>query len=316
MTAPWANGVKGLKSRGSGGSPKGGGSVSEDDGSFWKVGLVNNQGKYFTAEAFGFKINASATTLKKKQIWDIETGGSDGEVYIRSHLKRYLTADRKGNVACQEEAKCPDGKWVIEYHPDGSGRWALCNFTHGNFFGGSEDGLHANDKQPRDSEWWTVHLAVHPQLNLLSVTRKRYARLGVMPDVPQENQRLQFDQETPWGQDSLITLEFRDGRYAIRTWDNRYLDPNGDLTPTCTKDNLFNLELRSGQASGLAFRDMTGSYLTCVGIHATMQRKNKTISKDELFTLQDSHPQVMITSLFNNRKVSLKTGKKLHYLHL
>lgn len=65
----------------------------------WKIGLVNSQGKYLTAETFGFKINAAGMSLRRKQLWIVEQDRTeDDTVYIRSHLGRYLSGDRK--VSC------------------------------------------------------------------------------------------------------------------------------------------------------------------------------------------------------------------------
>ena len=65
----------------------------------YKVGLVNHRGKYLTAETFGFKVNASGNSMRKKQLWLIEQDASETDVvYIRSHLQRYVTTDKKGNV--------------------------------------------------------------------------------------------------------------------------------------------------------------------------------------------------------------------------
>ena len=38
----------------------------------------------------------------------------------------------------------------------------------------------------------------------------------------------------PWGEDTLFTLEFREGvnKYAIHTCNNQYLQKDGKLTPT------------------------------------------------------------------------------------
>ena len=69
-----------------------------------KIGLVNHAGKYLTAETFGFKVNASGASMRKKQLWGLEQG-EGGMVYLRSHLGRYLTTDKQGNVSCEAEEK-------------------------------------------------------------------------------------------------------------------------------------------------------------------------------------------------------------------
>ncbi len=283
---------------------RGGGQSAGQDGVSWKVGLMNNQGKYFTGETFGFKINASGTTMRKKQVWTIEHDSREESIiYIRSHLGRYLAADKRGNVTCASETKGPDERFSIQYHKDGSGRWAILNPTHGTYFGGNEDTMHCNEKLPRDSEWWTIRLAVHPQVNLRNVNRKKYACLS------EDGERVQFKKVIPWGQASTIMLEFMQGKYAIRPCNNRYLHHGGTLVDSPSKDTLYTLEIVSGQYSGMALKDCTGRYLTAVGMDANMQGRNKVISKDELFTLEDSHPQVFFTA-HNNKKVSIKQGMR------
>jgi len=70
-------------------------STSPPDDS-WKIGLVNQHGKYLTAETFGFTINAAGTSLRRKQLWTVEHDEIDDDtVYFRSHLGRYLAGDRK-----------------------------------------------------------------------------------------------------------------------------------------------------------------------------------------------------------------------------
>ena len=54
----------------------------------WRLGLISCAERYLTAEAFGFKINASGSTLKQKQIWTIETEKEEESFYFKSHLGR------------------------------------------------------------------------------------------------------------------------------------------------------------------------------------------------------------------------------------
>ena len=70
----------------------------------------------------------------------------------------------QGNVTCCSE-ECGDAeKFIIQYHVDGSGRWAVCSRMTSYYLGGIDDKLLCYEKQPGPSEWWTVHLAVHPQV--------------------------------------------------------------------------------------------------------------------------------------------------------
>ena len=273
----------------------------------YKVGLVNHRGKYLTAETFGFKVNASGSSMRKKQLWVIEQDPSEADVvYIRSHLGRYISTDKKGNVTCSEESTGENEKFTIHYQPGGTGKWTFQNKANGYYFGATEDTVLCYEKAPTDSEWWTVRLAVHPQLNLRNVNRKKYAHLNA------ESGKLQVDEVIPWGADALITLEFVGGKYAIKSCNNQYLTRRGDLIdeadPSGNTNVLFTLEVRSGQHSGLAFRDSAGKYLTAVGREAVMQSRNAAIGKDELFTLEDSHPQVFITA-HNEKMVSTRQGQ-------
>ena len=269
----------------------------------WKVGLINNVGKYLTAESFGFKINVSGTTLKKKQTFILEQDPNEDFVYIRSHTGRYMSADKYGNVTCETEAgeRTQAEKFSVEYDKNGSGRWAFRNVVHGNYLGGTDDNFKCFSKNVTPSELWIVQLSIHPQVNLRNVNRKRYAHLM--------NEELQVTEVIPWGRDALIILHFDNGKYALKTCDNRFLNRDGTLSAELTDESRFTLEIRSGANSGLAFKDCTGTYLTAVGSTAVMKGRNKTVSKDELFTLEDSSPQVILTSLANSKKVSTRQGK-------
>lgn len=271
----------------------------------WTIGLINSKFRYLTAETFGFKINANGASLKKKQIWTLEpdsSNGVDSYIYLRSHLDKYLAVDSFGNVTCESEEKEPGSQFQISVSDDGTGRWALRNVVRGYFLGSSSDKLTCTAKVPTDAEFWNVHLAARPQVNLRSVGRKRFAHLSENLD------EIHVDANIPWGEDTLFTLEFRadeSGKYALHTCNNKYLSSGGKLVDECNKDCLFSAEYHSGQ---LALRDKTGAYLSPIGSKAILKTRSNTVTKDELFSLEDSLPQASFVASLNSRYVSVKQG--------
>ena len=265
----------------------------------WKVGLINYEKKYLTAESFGCKINVSGNALKKKQMFTLVQDPVEEVVYIKSHLNRYMSADKYGNVTCEAEEPEQTEKFTVEY--DKTGKWAFKHLVFGNFLGGTDDTLKCFAKNAGPEELWTVQLSIHPQVHLRNVNRKRYAHVW--------DDQLQCNQTIPWAAKSLLFLDFVDGRYALKTYDNRYLQNNGELSEVLDNSSKYTLEIRSGANRGLAFKDCNGCYLTGVGATATMKGRNRAVGKDELFTLEDTHPQVVLYA-YNGKKVSIKQGRQ------
>nr|XP_033963804.1 fascin-2b isoform X1 [Pseudochaenichthys georgianus] len=266
-----------------------------------QFGLINHEGRYLTAEAFGFKLNASAPSLKKKQIWTLEQDPQDPQVvYLRSHLGRYLASDKDGRVTCEADGQNADCRFVIVAQSNGS--WALQSEPHLRFFGGSRDHLSCFAQLITDAELWAVHLALHPQANLLSVARKRYAHLSM------EDGEIAVDMNIPWGVAALLTLVYQEGKYCLKTCDSRFLSNDGKLVTQSGRATAYTLELKCGK---LAFKDCEGKYLSPMGPTGTLRsgRCSKP-GKDELFDLEESHPQVVLTAA-NGRYVSIRQGVSL-----
>lgn len=140
-------------------------------------------------------------------------------------------------------------------------------------------------------------------MNLRSVGRKRFAHLSENLD------EIHVDANIPWGEDTLFTLELRPGdnfNYAIHTCNNKYLSRDGKLVDTCTSNCLFSLEYHS--AGSLALRDKAGGYLSPIGSKALLKTRSQTVTKDELFTLEDSLPQASFIAALNSKYVSVKQG--------
>lgn len=264
----------------------------------WKVGFMNKKKKYLTAESFGFKVNTSGAALKKKQIWSIEQDPADDSVYIRSCQGRYMTSDKYGKVSVDVEAeeKGLNEKYQVVYSADG--RWALKQQISGNYFRGLEEKVECFDKNPGEENWWCIQLYAHPQIHLRNVNRKRYAHL--------QDDELVCSELIPWGSDALVVLDFDedDGKYTLKSCDGRFLSCDGTLENDASEKTKFSMEVHCG---AISFKDCNGRYLSAVG-KGTLKSKNTKVSKDELFTIEDSHPQCQIIS-HNDKSVSVKQGQ-------
>lgn len=263
-----------------------------------QFGLVNHEYQYLTAETFGFKVNASATTMKKKQLWTLEHGDQDGNVvFLRSSLGRYLSTNKDGDVICEQDVPNNNCRFLLIAQPNG--RWALQSEPFQRYLGGSSDRVTCFAQTFGDPELWAIHLAHHPQASLLSASRKRYARLSA------SGTEISFISNIPWGVGSLITLVFMAGKYCLKTCDNRFLSSSGNLVNESGPDTEYTLVLRS---SMLAFKDNMGKYLTPSGPTGTLKSGKCTKpTKDELFDIEESRPQVVFVGA-NKRFVSTRQG--------
>ena len=263
----------------------------------WTFGLINSASKYLTAETFQHKVTANGNTMKKKQIWTMERHGDN--VALKSHAGRYLSIDKDGNVSAAAEEVGADQMLVLETKD--SGKVAIVS-SYGRYLGGSGDSMSGFYKTCETTNLFTIHLAMHPQINLYNVNRRTFCHL-----VETE---IRCNEEIPWGHDALIILEFHIdregiGRYALRAANGKLLNRNGDLVDKIGDDTLYTIVFRDAQ---VAFKDNKGKFLTAVGAVARVQSRKDSISKDELFVLMDSHPQVSLTAAANAKLVSIRDG--------
>eukprot|EP00912_Choanoflagellata_sp_UC4_P000233 UC4_evm1s146 len=215
----------------------------------WTFGLISCvTNRYISQEAFGFQMNASGNSLKKKQTLTLVANG-DGTVCIRTHLNRYFKGDVNGVFTGDaEDVNDPETRWTI--HPQANGAWAIRS-VYGFYLRGTENNL------------WD----------------------GV----------LQVNEDIPWGSDALITFVyfFEEGKYGFMAPNGYYLSFDGSLVAAPTEDCMFLLGFHDDMIS---LRDNNGRYLSCVGASATMRTNKQTISKDELFVMEDSEPQFTLTN--------------------
>lgn len=263
----------------------------------WTLGFRNHAtGKFLTQETFGFALNCNGTSLKKKQTVTLMSA-PDGSVHIRTHLNKYMYGDKDGKVKGDADAPSKDTQWTIE--PQADGTWALKS-AFGFYFHGAGDNLTAFVKElPADGKWVVV-LAMHPQINLYNMMRKRFVHLS--------EGELHCDEDIPWGEDALLTLIFFDehpeGRYGLVASNGKYLTASGRLVDSPSGETEFLLGFHDDQIS---FCDANRQYLSCVGAKGVLKVNKKNITKDELFMIQDSEPQFTIVS-HKGKQVSVRSG--------
>ena len=210
----------------------------------------------------------------------------------------FIGCDIDGKISCSAEEVGNEQQFEMETQADG--KVAIRSSAYGRYFGGTGDQLNATPKEVSATTLWTLHMAMHPQINLRNVNRKTYAHL--------KGAEVCVDEEIPWGADAMIVLEFHEGRYALRLFNKKYLTRTGSLTDNLSDDSLYILVFRDAQ---VAFRDCKGKYLTAVGASATMQSRKDTIGKDELFVLEDSHPQCTLLAAAAKKYASIRSSQEV-----
>ncbi|XP_041052783.1 fascin-like [Carcharodon carcharias] len=263
------------------------------------VGLINSAQKYLTAENFNFRVNATSTILKIKQIWTIEFLKENSPmVHIRSSLRRYLAGDNNGKITCDREVPNPYNKFVMITHPNG--KVSFQSEETKRYLGGAEDNITCFAQAISESEKWVLHLAIHPNVSMFNKGKKKYLRYDTSENA------VQCDSELPWGQDCVMTLmfNFKEKKYSIRTSSGDLIAWNGKLEPCQSSQTLYIPEIRCGM---ICLKDNEGRFLTGRDSYIRTIKTDRP-SLDEFFSPDPSPGQVTIRSILNSKYVSLKPG--------
>lgn len=79
---------------------------------------------------------------------------------------------------------------------------SLQNEQSKRYLGGAEDNVTCFAQASSETEKWTLHLAIHPNVAIYNPNRKRYVRCDEKAEV------LRCDRDMPWGAESVITIYY------------------------------------------------------------------------------------------------------------
>ncbi|RXM36218.1 Fascin [Acipenser ruthenus] len=267
------------------------------------LGFINSANKYLTAESYLYKVNATASSMRHKQIWQMEFLKQDQpRVHLRSCFSRYLTADNNGKLTCDKEAPSSTSVFILITHPDG--QVSLQSEPSQRYLGGAEDNVSCFAESMTDGEKWTPRLALHPSVSVYSHGRRRYMRFD------EASNSLTCDQDLAWGASCVLTLYFdgKEKRYALRTGAGTLLSSDGRLVSEVCAQALYSCQLRSGF---LLLRDTEGKYLS--GRESVVKTfKTEQPGRDELFTLEPSPGQLSIRALGSGKFICLRPGADIY----
>ena len=285
---------------------------------YWEVGFgIKHKGewRYLTIEKDGTAKASSKYMNPSRDRWSISRIHADDAVYISGVGERCISVYTLSKKPCPESISF-DAKFYLLY--DTEGRVALKSQPFYRFLGVDLDAfpngeLQCKAEEPGDAEWWTIRLLHHPQMHLsTAIGNQVYAYYN------QEANQIHCNQIVPLGRKCQLTLEFLDGKYGVKTMDNKYLHRNGDLVKEASPDTLFALHvnLRSSPDLGISLMDCQGNFLSIVGDNGVLQTGNTKIQKNERFRVDASRPQVSLKSSVNGKYLSIKPGIPLHILFI
>ena len=243
-------------------------------------------------------------------VWDLVQRGSSS-ISLRSSDGRYV-ADLQGSVGLVGDVSSAVAMNVLTLR-DGS--WRFLSSGKALALNAQDGSLRWIDVSRADntSTNWTVHLSCNSsvssfkvgvacsiisltlflQVNIRNAGTKRYLCL--------EGNELRINKDVAWGPEAVVTLEEVNGQYAMRTCTHEYLDQSGRITEEPSESSLFGLVVKGCR---VAFQAVDGTFLSAGGPSNNLACRKDRISRDELFVLEPSRPQVTLTSYSNDMKVA------------
>ncbi|KAG5277647.1 hypothetical protein AALO_G00089780 [Alosa alosa] len=262
-----------------------------------RLGLISSGGKYLTAESFGFTVNASASSMKRKQIWTLEQADG-GAVKARRAWSSTVTWDATWRPTSlrQRDPRTARARVGGRFSSAARRRWELVSC------GPAPRPLPGRDRGPHlvlRAERLAGREVDRALRHAPAAWRRRFVHLW-------RGEKLADGEDLPWGW-TPARFVFLERRYHLQTADNRFLS-NGSSWSDHSANRGLQLEFRAGK---VVFRDSAGRYLSPAGPTGTLRAgKSARVGKDELFVLERSHAQVLLRAS-NDRNVSMRQGVDL-----
>ena len=193
---------------------------------YWAVGFgIKQKGewRYLTIENDGTAKASSKHMNPSRDGWHINRvneGGVDAVSLRGVGTLCILSAYTLSKKPCPDSISSEVNFYLLY---DTEGRVALKSLQFNRFLGVDLDAfpngeLQCKATEPGDAEWWTIRLLNHPQMHLsTALFNKVYAYYN------QEANQIHCNQIVPLGRKCQLTLEFLDGKYGVKTIDNKYL---------------------------------------------------------------------------------------------
>jgi len=272
----------------------------------WSFGLRNvNTDKYMNFEVFR-GCDVEAAKMKKKQIILLKPC-ADGSVNLLNWQGKFCRVDADGDFRPDGDDSTDDeNKFVIEAQKDGT--WAIKSQKYGWYVRGvvgkQPATLSSFEKELSPDALWKVHLAMHPQITLKNIKRRRY--------VSESNDTMTTRADNPFGPECTLNLIFDggSGAYGLQSAaTTKFLSTSGQMLAAMDETCKYYIEYAGDH---IHFKSIsTGRYITSLGADGLCKATKGGVGSaqaDETFLMEDSYPQVCFKSVPSGKYLSMKGG--------